>query len=1840
MNNRDKLQKFSIRKYAIGTFSTVIATLVFVGFNPGQAHANEVSQSQKVMKQQEDSPIDEDNSNSKAQQSNKSHQLNRQVDNNQSRSSENNQQNALDKTTLTNNDENQNAIQSLESEQASTNSDENNINNQSSLSQEDLRINNDVIRAKKQEDEEKETQDSSKKDNHKMNKQQLAEKRANKDDKNKESIKDKDKNGQVHPPIDKNRLQSLLDSSYHDYKMIDKDKSNPTEFNKVKAAFDKANELLGKEDNTTSDELTIVYQELVQAIELARTLPQRNQEEKIKRPTRSTNSNRSAETERGISPYMEANTEYYVPNNEDGSSYPVGTFLHASNRRSPYNLPKSRNILKASDVRNNAYITAKREKDGYRWDVLFNMGHRNHEYNIYWFGIPRDQTPVGRVTMTIINKDGSATSYDGSGSGSGQPLPKFWQTAGGINSSVAREFKHGSATNYPFYNNEAIHVNSFTDFARGGPLYFDRTGATKTNQAFGDQTFQLLNGEQPNELQGLDSIYSFMGSGEVSYRISFTTHGLPTNRLYYAAGARSLEYNQISNYNQLYVENLYEYHDRIKGFTEVKNRTLHLGNTVNEYDSSIGRYTNRPLLDDDGSHIKNFADDPLSFVKNISGTVLGFMPQDSDYNHVRPQGVNPLQANQIHDMLSEEKLREAARTGRPIRLMIGFDAYDKDNNPETIVPVNLTVKPAIQQNIKLWHNNEGRSMDTYTEAKQAGHPLYSVMAGEIYNKNVNQQDIRIQFTSNESFNDNNISVYSFPNTLRLEEAAGRTNNNTEKNLALAGTLEPGDYFITARIGFKEQQFEVRAKPSPPQITTTSLQIKSQNTRRPKITLTHVTPKTNAKVLLVTGGQNGETNAFANPYTKPTGYTIIASAPATYDGNVTIAPNNYIRDLPRNGTIKAITYFNDNVQSNFSNEINLITDNTPPKIGEPVGLNSKYYRDNQVTFTVPVEDNHGGSGVNQVTVEGLPTGWTQSFVKNTNGQSGTLRISGTINHNNALNSVIQLRVIASDNDTNVTTDNQIKTININVGSLAADYPLVPLSNGDKILIVNPTQISYRDKNIGKEKLQNANTNKTEYLSSTNALVSQDNGDILVNYKDGSQATINAGNIFTYNPIRKDIYSDTDVTDPKVATIFVPKGARYEIGRDMRKYFSLSNGQNIPTNTSFTYMFPIDTLPTPDQISHFGDETHSYSIMAINTYNKASTKLTLRIKAVDVVAPSGNLRVYRLNPSTLSDDEVKKVKLAFMEANRKLGLDLNDITVNNPISGGASTVNVVIRKDKYNKTFTSHPGDMNFLRWTDIQHDYNITWSNNKLPNRVSDIGLSWSPDHKSIIYKYDATNGIPINLSQLLPLLNAHSNIAELRSDIFGNEKSLAIAGGEPTYKSSGYSTKENKLDNLRFYTKNGEIIQVLDLVQSTTGAENAEVSNSNHVYNDSNSQLINGEVPSSNGASAFQVEKVIKPNNNNNGVMNAIYKAQLVLTPYGAKQYIERIGSTMESTQNVINVYFVPIDNIPPTISFSDFNNHEVFSGETFRASILASDNYGIKSVSVPNDSGISVNLINNNTQISGVAPNVTSETTKTIKLNITDKSDNQNTGQLNVLIKPLKDKYRITSSITNHNPIRLNNIENGARLTSQERQAILDAVTVNKNVSSRDYITEQANEVRSKEVSNVIRPRDDATVNVTVTYNDGSSSQITIPVKHVLPEVVSEPRYTVKGQNFPQGKGAEPRDFFKLQNGNAFNARVNWIGNNTPNFNNSQIGVDIPLEAEIWFDGETTPIRKQSSYKIVKSEPKKIFETTINGQFVNSNDNPDNAGSYIKSINNSWPTGMNFDWAQVLQLQIHQELL
>ena len=113
--------------------------------------------------------------------------------------------------------------------------------------------------------------------------------------------------------------------------MIDTDKANTDEYNKVKATFDKLNDYLGNNDNPESKQLDLMYQQLEQAIELARTLPTRTTKiNKNNRSTRSVNKDRASS--KSNSAYLDAWTEYYVSSDDDGSGYPIGTFLHASNK--------------------------------------------------------------------------------------------------------------------------------------------------------------------------------------------------------------------------------------------------------------------------------------------------------------------------------------------------------------------------------------------------------------------------------------------------------------------------------------------------------------------------------------------------------------------------------------------------------------------------------------------------------------------------------------------------------------------------------------------------------------------------------------------------------------------------------------------------------------------------------------------------------------------------------------------------------------------------------------------------------------------------------------------------------------------------------------------------------------------------------------------------------------------------------------------------------------------------------------------------------------------------------------------------------------------------------------------------------------------------------------------------------------------------------------------------------------------------------------------------------------------------------------------------------------------
>ena len=118
---------------------------------------------------------------------------------------------------------------------------------------------------------------------------------------------------------------------------------------------------------------------LEQAVALIRTMPQRQQTSRrsSRIQTRSVES-RSIEP-RSVSNYQNADSSYYVENANDGSGYPAGTYINASNKGAPYYLQPPWNTLKASAAKEIVLMTAKQTNDGYQWTIKFNKGHAPHE---------------------------------------------------------------------------------------------------------------------------------------------------------------------------------------------------------------------------------------------------------------------------------------------------------------------------------------------------------------------------------------------------------------------------------------------------------------------------------------------------------------------------------------------------------------------------------------------------------------------------------------------------------------------------------------------------------------------------------------------------------------------------------------------------------------------------------------------------------------------------------------------------------------------------------------------------------------------------------------------------------------------------------------------------------------------------------------------------------------------------------------------------------------------------------------------------------------------------------------------------------------------------------------------------------------------------------------------------------------------------------------------------------------------------------------------------------------------------------------------------------------------
>ena len=1835
MNYREKLQKFSIRKYTVGAFSTVIATLIFLG-SP-QAHASEQLQKDGQVIQAK----------AKAQEQTLNETSNNQV-----------QPNTEPKSSLVSESQNENnktlnqvqTVDTLKNDLTSFSSQ--NENKDTSHTTTDLKENNEAKPQLNKLDD--------------INVTEVNEEHSRHDNRNHTRYEDREASddtlvSSTSTTIDADKLQVAYDRAYEEYRKIDREQADTTKVAKIKATFDKVNDFFSTNDNTNQALINELYKEIEQANALIGSLPQRqastistraNREARAvrssRRPVRGQGGTRppsntantytppvvhnsrpkpGSKVKKNSDLYNNAKKEWYVENENDGSGYWSGTFLHATNKSAPYYTTRShyRN-MSPSSVRGIAEISSIRQNDGYLWTINFNKYHIKRNGMVFWFGLPKGQTPTGPVRFTVTDVNGRETASSGAGDGRDQSLSRMWDSAGGITSS-AYNFRQGNPLNRSeFYNDSVNHIYNLGDFARGNenqPLtFFEREGVPNKIKVAGDDIYRYLTA-QVDHNQGIDHIYAFQARGTDSYTIQFKTSGSSQNRLYYAAGGRGIEFNEINNYNQLYLEPLDQYNDRKTRIVDVIDRVLHIDHVESAYDVPERRIMKKHYLDSDfATH--EYAEDVSSYLSNPSDHVMGLFPRVPTDRYRGNFGVNPLNSYEIHEMFSEEKLKEAARTGRPIEIFVGFNVSDAYHNGETIKKVNLFVKPKLEQSIGFYSDNAPDNKENSPESQAAHHAVFLQQEGQMLNTVTNgnnkdyHQNIRIQFKSNESANVWEISGY--PPSLQIEDAVDRPNTELEKNKVLVGQLPPGRHVMTARIGNETKIFEVIAKPNPPVISTLAAQLGQKGGKKPTITVTHVPQDERAKVRLVSGGTDG-----AGPGTSPLGYTVLAEKMANLDGTVTFEESDYTNPLPNNGVIRAITYYEDPVQSNFSNSINVGLDTTPPTFGDVRGLQDKYYLGDNVNISIPVSDNAYGSGVEDASITGN-SGLQAVFNRDTSGDTGTLVITGTISNNATWNSDILVQPVAHDRAGNNTN---VSPYHLHIGKLSDDKPVQLFSQQELKTVVNPNSISQSERNDIINSLKAKNSSLTSFLSTLNPYMVGNDGRVVLTFKDGSTRIIDPTQVITYKPQRKSIYTEPGSSNTKEAFITIAKGQEYTIGPDLRKYFSLSNGQDIPNN-AFTTING-SSIPSAQAMSLLNAGVYTYNVDASNAYNHGSERLTIKVNVVDVNTLAENQRVYRSTTKNLSNDEITQVKNAFKAANPQLNLNDSDIRIENdePLSNNPSRVRVTITKGELTKQFISTFDHMDFLKWINLRNDYTVTWTSQKIDGRDTDGGFEWSPDGKTIIYRYDATTGRRITGNDVLSLLRATPKHAGLRNHIEGQEKMLAESGSARGFKPVGYS-KGNSIysDGEHPFTYDGQPIQVLDIVDSNTGYSNSAVARSDYRHTSSNSTVMSGDIPAMNGAAGFHLDKVLKQNGTGNGIMGAVDKQQLYLTPYGAKSYIERLGQSMSSTDNVINIVFVPTDKVTPNIVLDNYNDHVVFSGETFRNTLTLTDNFGIKNVTVPNDSQIPMNVLNHST-LSGVAPNVSTPMSKQVKVKVKDGSDNETTAVFNVLIKPLKDKYSVMTTADESHPIRIANISNNTSLSETDRQAIFNSLDISKSITNRNYVTDGSNEIRSREISNVHRSGNNANVEVTITYADNSRTSITVPVKHVIPNVRGIELFTVQGQPFPSGKGTNNNDFFVINNDQPLtDATVTWIGNG-PDINSTIVGVPQVLRANILFDGETTPIEKEAHYRVVKAKPKRVYQTTINGNFLSANEgSSSNVGAFVEGIANYLPSGTNFDWA------------
>ena len=502
--------------------------------------------------------------------------------------------------------------------------------------------------------------------------------------------------------------------------------------------------------------------------------------------------------------------------------------------------------------------------------------------------------------------------------------------------------------------------------------------------------------------------------------------------------------------------------------------------------------------------------------------------------------------------------------------------------------------------------------------------------------------------------------------------------------------------------------------------------------------------------------------------------------------------------------------------------------------------------------------------------------------------------------------------------------------------------------------------------------------------------------------------------------------------------------------------------------------------------------------------SAAKVVTAPQNMNITAPTN---IVQAADKYLDEKEKTEIKRQYKALNSSLALEDSNITITD---AGAIT----ITKDGYNDyTATADPKTNTITRFAHIRNDYNIVYDENNKKVRPTDEGLSRTTDGKALIYKYDATNGSGININDVLKLLKATPKNPSVfgLSEIPGNAKfdenpayGLREQGGSNTSLFGGTWYKDNKttsvLDlvsagNFDRINGDGNYFDPSPRVEKfvggkTVGNSDVKLVESGHSGGGTGTTLQTANVPAENGGAAFTINNVA------NG-LPAMYRSQLYLTGSGnvinMLQYRHNTNNPdapAKATDNVMNIYFVPVDPVKPVITSKNLGTQasplklDLANVPALIAAndpnIKATDNYNndttMKSklnvkAYIEGKENAPVDVVVNGQEVANKLRDIASANpgkTITLKATAADQSGNKADEVIAGVLTTPTDAEK--SPLTNP---AVTKVTNPTALTPDEIQAVKDAVKTANPSLSDDQIGV------------------DNTGKVTVTYPDSSTNEI-----------------------------------------------------------------------------------------------------------------------------------------------------